>query len=286
MVATKQLASDSLPRLLIVLVLSGVMMITDQRWHYGDAMRDSIANVFSSVYHITSTLSGVAADLTEEIVEVSEDASDEISLVQKLQKKNSSLQVKQLLLQRRLQKLDSLEQENIRLRKLLDSSFRLQDEEVLIAELLAIDLDPFTHHMIVNQGSYKKTFVGQPVVDATGVVGQVTRITKDTSTILLITDPNHAIPVQLNRNGLRAVASGTGMYNQLRLNYVSMDSDIKVDDLVITSGLGGMFPVGYPVGKVTEVERNAGNTFATVNIEPSANLQNNREVLLLWANKR
>lgn len=198
-----------------------------------------------------------------------------------LERTNRQLQQDILLLQARLQQFEALEAENIRLRDLLGSSFKI-GERVLIAELISVDMDQYRHQVLINKGSSSGVFVGQPVLDAHAVVGQIINVTPSTSTLLLITDTAHALPVQINRNGLRTIAEGIGSINSLKLLYIANNADVQVGDLITTSGLGGHFPPGYPVAKISSVQHEPGKPFATVTAIPSANLQRIREVLLVW----
>jgi len=177
--------------------------------------------------------------------------------------------------------MDALEAENMRMRNLLDSSFKIGDR-VLIAELVAVDLDPYRQQVLINKGTSSGVYEGQPVLDANAVMGQVTHVNPLTATVLLITDARHALPVQVNRNGLRTVALGTGRINVLELPHLPNNADISVGDLLITSGLGGHFPPGYPVAEVTSVVREPGQPFAVVEARPMAHLDRTREALLVW----
>ncbi len=181
----------------------------------------------------------------------------------------------------RLLKLEALEHENIRLRALLDSSFKV-GEKVSIAEIIRVDMDPYKHHVLINKGSWDNVFRLQPILDSNGVLGQVVNVAPKTSQVILISDPDHAIPVQINRTGFRSIALGTGTTSKLDLPYIPNNTDIKKGDLLITSGLGGRFPSGYPVAKVTEVITNPGKPFATVSAEPTAKLDHIKEILLVW----
>ena len=198
-----------------------------------------------------------------------------------LLEENNRLRDEHLLLSSRLQKFNVLEEENKRLRELLESSVRL-GERVLIAELLAVELEPFRRQIVIDKGQREGVFDGQPVVDATGVMGQIIHVAPFSSTVLLITDPKHALPVQINRNGLRAIAVGTGQDNMLLLENVPTNADIIKGDLVISSGLGHRFPRGYPVGTITSINMVLGETFSKVVLTPSAQLDKSREVLLVW----
>jgi rod shape-determining protein MreC len=174
-----------------------------------------------------------------------------------------------------------LESENERLRSLLASSFKLHDR-VIIAELLAVDLQPFRHTVVINKGQREGAYDGQPIVDANGIMGQIVHTGPFSSTVLLITDPTHAIPVQVNRNGLRAIAVGTGQSHTLQLEYLPNNADIEKGDLIVSSGLGSRFPAGYPVGTVTEIKLDPAEPFAKVMVVPSARMEQSREVLLVW----
>lgn len=192
----------------------------------------------------------------------------------------NSLKTQQRLYDARLQKMAALETENQRLRQLLDSSIKI-NERVLIAELLAVDLEPFTNQVVINKGSNYNVYEGQPLLDARGIMGQVTRVGPITSTAMLITDPNHAIPVAINRNGLRAIAIGNGSPDELEIPHFPNDADIEVGDLLISTGLGGRFPEGYPVATITRIGHNPGQPFAQVIATPAAKLRQSREVLLV-----
>lgn len=207
----------------------------------------------------------------------SEATSSQESLVEinrELRKQNLRLRVE-------LQKYEALQAENMRLRDLVDSSFKVGDR-VLVAELSSVDLDPYKQQVIIKKGADSGVFEGQPVLDAQAVMGQVTHVTKLTSTVLLITDTSHALPVQVLRNGLRTIAIGTGRIDQLTLPYLPTNSDIVEGDLLVTSGLGGKFPPGYPVATVTRIDRSPDAPFSSVFAEPRAHLDRSREVLLVW----
>ncbi len=182
----------------------------------------------------------------------------------------------------RLQRLESLTQENRQLRDLRSASTGIADRS-LVAEILRVDLDPFRHRVLINKGANASVYKGQAVLAADGVFGQVDRAGLGAAQVILITDSEHATPVQVNRNGLRTIAVGTGEIAKLTLPFLTVDSDVKVGDLLITSGLGGIFPAGYPVAEITKVERDAAETFAIVEAKPLAKLDRDREVLLIWS---
>jgi rod shape-determining protein MreC len=181
----------------------------------------------------------------------------------------------------KLQRLAALEVENTRLRELVDSSARI-GSRALIAEILAIDLDPYRQRFNLNRGSRDGVFVGQALLDAQGVVGQVVRVDPLTSEAMLITDADHALPVKF-MSGLRTIAVGTGDYGRLRLRNLTNNvvDEIVVGDLLVSSGLGGLFPEGHPVARVTEIKR-TNQAFAEVIAAPVSALDRDREVLLVW----
>lgn len=199
-----------------------------------------------------------------------------------LQKENRRLKETQLINDGKLLKLAALEKENIRLRLLLENSFQL-GEQVLVAELLSVKLEPYEHTVLVNKGSRFGVHPKQPVLDASGIVGQVIRVTTNTAEVMLITDPDHAIPVEVNRNGLRTIAFGTGQANRLNLPFLANNADVVPGDLLVTSGLGGGFPPGYPVAVVDKFEARPDKSFANIYATPKAQLDKSREFLIVWS---
>ncbi len=202
---------------------------------------------------------------------------------ERLLEKNATLQDQLVTMQVRLQRHASLEEENLRLRELLASSIRLE-ERVQVAQLVSMDVGSGQHHLVVDQGSRHDVYTGQPLVDAGGVMGQVLHVGPFTSTVLLITDARHALPVVLNRTGVRAVAEGTGSLDRLRLRYIGGNVDVREGELVVSSGLGGKFPQGYPVARVSRVKRNPGGEFIEVEATPVARMERSRKFLLVWHN--
>ncbi len=201
---------------------------------------------------------------------------------QELEKENKLLRNQIRVQESRLQQMASLVAENLRLRQLMNSSEIVQDR-VLVAELIGVSPDPLVHKVIVNKGSNDGIYVGQPLLDAFGLMGQVVSVTPYTSQVLLVTDNSHAIPVQVTRNNVRTVAEGVGDLYQLRLRYVSSTMDIKEGDILVSSGLGGRFPVGYPVAQIESITYDPGEPFATVIARPAAQLDRSRHVLLVFS---
>ena len=180
----------------------------------------------------------------------------------------------------RLQRMETLEAENDRLRAMLDSSHSVA-VRLLVAEILSVDPDPYRQRFTINRGVLNGVYVGQALLDADGVVGQVDIVDALTSHAVLISDSNHGLPVAVNRTGLRSIALGTGETGLLNLPYLTNSADVQEGDLLVTTGLGGVFPPGYPVGRVTVVQRRPGQSFARVLAQPSAGLDRGREVLLV-----
>lgn len=214
-----------------------------------------------------------------------ESATEELSSRSELTAENEKLKAEQLMMQRRLQKLAALTEQNVRLRELLNSA-ALVDDDVLATELIGIDPNPFTHRILIDKGSKDGVLLGQPVLDARGLMGQVVEVMPYTSRVLLLTDTTHSIPVQVNRNGLRAIAVGTGNPESLELRHVADTADIKEGDLLVSSGMGQRFPAGYPVATVTEVIHDSGQPFAIVRATPTAALNRSRYLLLVFSDRR
>jgi rod shape-determining protein MreC len=204
-----------------------------------------------------------------------------ISTHDDLVRENLSLKAEQLLLRSQLQRLIAIETENNYLKALFQSSKQVKGK-TLIAELLAVDFEPFVNQVILNKGNRDGVYVGQPVLDATGVMGQVIQAGPITSRVLLIDDPRSGVAVQNVRNGTRGVVVGDSYSGKLKLMYVPNTADIKVGDIFLTSGLGDRYPEGYPVGKAVYVNKDPARQFADVLIQPSAQLDSSRQVLLIW----
>jgi rod shape-determining protein MreC len=194
---------------------------------------------------------------------------------------NERLLNENLVLQGRSAQMASLQAENVRLRALLNSAALVRDD-VLVAELVGVSPDPARHQLILNKGTSDGVYVGQPLIDAAGLLGQVVEAGSNSSRVLLITDATHSVPVQVNRNGVRAIAEGAGVLSSLEIHHVSATTDIVEGDLLVTSGLGGRFPVGYPVATVSKIIRDPGEAFASIEAVPSAALDRSRHVLLVF----
>ncbi len=256
-------------RLMMYVLLAIVLMAMDHRGKYVPRMRAYADYLVEPVYHVVEwpirALRGTWAFFQSS---------------QSMVRKNKDLADQLLAQQSRLQRLDALEEENRRLRELLDGSSKL-DIEFQFAELIDVDLDPFSHRVMIDRGKDRGVEVGQAVIDGAGVMGQVEQVDLHFSRVRLISDPNHALPVQINRTGLRTVAFGLGSTSRLSLPSLPRESDVREGDLVVTSGLGDRFPGGYPVAVIESVDRSEGRMFAEAMARPLAALDRGREVLLL-----
>jgi rod shape-determining protein MreC len=258
-------------RFVLLALVSLALMLLDHQENHLDRVRQGLAVV---VYPIR-----VLVDLPFSLWQ---SMSASMAEREQLLRENERLKREQFNAGYRLQRLAALEMENQRLRELLESSARLEGR-ALIAEILSIDLDPYRQRFVVNRGLADGVFVGQPLLDANGVVGQIVQVGAMTAEAVLITDADHAVPVSVNRNGLRTIAVGTGDSNRLRLPYLTNSADIEVGDLIVSSGLGGVFPAGRPVATVIEVVRQPGQSFAEIIAEPVSELDRDQEVLLVFA---
>ena len=260
---------SALIRAVVAVVVSIVLMSVDHRASHLESARSLLSTVLYPLQlaiHVP--------------IRTGEWLSGQLSLRRTILAENARLREEQFVANTRIEKLEALEAENRRLRGLLGSA-RTLDERVLVAELISVDMDPFSRRIVLNKGVRDGVAPGQILIGSNGIMGQIIHAGPFTSNALLITDPSHALPVQIRRNGLRAVALGTGSLNLLKLSHVPNSADVQVDDRIVTSGLGNRFLSGYPVGKVVDVKRNQGRPFAEVYVEPSAMLERTREVLLV-----
>jgi rod shape-determining protein MreC len=255
----------------VAVLASVALLATETRSLRLDPLRAGLSFIVDPLKYLVDLPSSLLAQTSDSVISYAQ-----------LKKENQRLREEQFIHQTKLLKFAALEKENIRLRALVENSFKL-GEQVLVAELLSINMAPYEHIVLVNKGTRFGVHPQQPVLDANGVVGQVIRALPLSSEIMLITDPNHAIPVQVNRNGLLTIAVGSGQTNRLVLPYLPNNADIQPGDLLITSGLGGTFPQGYPVAVVDEFTRQPNKSFANITATPKAQLDRNRELLIVWS---
>ncbi len=257
-------------RLCIVLMLSILAMIIDTKV-------DKVATVRTYLTSLVSPLQYIA-DLPGAILDWS---ATSVTSRTTLINENARLNNQIALMNEKLQRFQVLKQENENLRSLLDAPVK-SDMYRMIAELMAVDNNPYTHQIVIDKGAIHDVYLGQSVLDDTGIVGQVIEVGTTNSRVLLLSDITHAIPVRVNRNNIRLVASGTGSLTELTLEHVPHSADLQVDDLLVSSGLGNVFPAGYPVGVIKNIIRDESQPFAKVTVMPSAQLDRIKYLLLLW----
>ncbi|MGB5131588.1 MAG: rod shape-determining protein MreC [Steroidobacteraceae bacterium] len=257
-------------RLIVLALLSLGLMVADHRQHRLAVIRDWLSAVAFPVQWVVQTPLGIWDAARESLASRARIDADNV----RLKADNFVLRLKQM-------RYESLEQENRRLRAARESTSRVV-QRTLVAEIVRVDLDPFRQRVLVDKGSLAGVFRGQAALDANGIYGQVTRVGPLSAEVILISDPEHAIPVQVNRTGARTIALGTGRSGQLSLPYLPQNSDVQAGDLLVSSGLGGVYPPGYPVGKVTAVGRDPSQPLLSVAAEPLAALDRDPEILLVW----
>jgi len=246
------------------------MIAADLHFNSLDGARSLLNNLATPIYWV--------ADIPARIANW---GGENIQSRSALLEQNEKLNRENLVLSGRSQQMAALSAENTRLRALLNSTALLRND-VLVAELIGVSPDPVRHQMILNKGAVEGVYVGQPLIDEEGLLGQVVEVSEMSSRVLLITDATHSIPVQVNRNGVRAIAEGTGVLGSLEIHHVASTTDIEEGDLLVSSGLGGRFPEGYPVAVVSKLSRDPGQAFAIVEASPVAALDRSRHVLLVF----
>lgn len=249
--------------------LAGLLMLLDQRGQFVSRIRALAEQFVAPVYQVA-----------EAPVEAVRGISSWGRSYDTLLAENEALRERLMTQSGGLQRLGALEEENRRLRALLEAS-EGRGLEFRFAELVQVSLDPYSHQVLVDRGRDDGVFAGQAVIDGLGVMGQVESVTGGNARVRLISDPDHAIPVQILRTGQRTVAFGTGEPRRLSLPNLPAQADVRVGDRLVTSGLGERFPAGFPVGEVTDVVRPEGAGFLDVEAAPLASLDRGREVLLV-----
>lgn len=245
-------------------------MMADHQQHYLIYIRQALATVLSPLQY------AVSLPITSVQWLANNARSHQTLLLEK-----EHLRLENLLLRTKFQKFNDLQSENARLRLLLNSAPK-QSDKMLVADVMAVEFNPYTRKIMINKGLKDGVFEGQPLLDANGVLGQVEHVNYTSSTVMLVTDPSHELPVQIVRNKIPTIAVGMGTVNRLALLYLPNNSGVQIGDKLVTSGLGGQFPAGYPVGTIIEVKPDIGNPYALVQAEPFTLLEHNREVLLVW----
>jgi len=266
-------APSNLTRFVLLALLSVSLMLLDARGHHLQNIRKGLSVLFTPIQMVAAIPIRVGGAIIDFI------HGDE-----SLRAEAERLRSEQPILLARLQKYEAIEAENAHLRQLLGTS-ALVAERAVVAELLEVASEPFRRTVVIAKGVKDGLYIGQPVIDAYGIRGQVSEVGVLQSTAILITDPGHAVPVQVNRNGLRAIAFGTGAPDTVSIRYLTASSDIKPGDLLVSSGIGGGFPFGYPVAKVKKIVNDPNESFLDITATPVAQLSHNREVLLIWPTK-
>jgi len=257
-------------RLIVLIVVSIILMVLDHRQNHLGAVRQAIGAAVYPLQIVVDAPFRLWGWIREGTTERNE-----------LKLEVSRLQAERLLTYARLQRMTALEAENARLRDLLEARAQVRDE-VRVAEIMAVDANPYRHNIVIDIGARDGAYDGQAIVDAVGVIGQVIETGIATSQAMLISDPSHSLPVEVNRNGLRTIANGTGEFGKLDLPFITNNADIRPGDLLVTSGLGGAFPAGYPVATIETVNRIPQEPFADVTATPEAALDQVREIMLIW----
>jgi len=261
---------SNLTRFVLLALLSVSLMLLDARGHHLQKIRAGLTVLFVPIQMVAAIpvrVGGMVIDFFR---------GDE-----SLRAEVERLRSEHPILLARLQKYEAIEAENAHLRQLLGTSALVADRAVA-AELLEVASEPYRHALIIAKGAKDGLYLGQPVIDTYGIRGQVSEVGILQSTAILITDPSHAIPVQVNRNGLRAIAFGTGTADLVSIRYLTASADIKEGDLLVSSGIGGGFPFGYPVAKVAKIVNDPNESFLDISATPVARLSHNKEVLLIW----
>lgn len=261
-------------RLFLAVVISIAAIVADSRFHAFEQVRVYLGSLVSPLQYLANA-PGTLLDSMSDQVQTRAD------LIEQTKQQEQQL----FTLRTRLLQMDHLEHENQRLRELLGSPVQ-KEARKMVAELISVDSDPFSHQILINKGALDGVYNGQPVINDQGVIGQVLHVGSTTSRVLLITDSSHGLPVRVLRNDLRAIATGSGELDKLDLRNLPRNTDIQVGDLLVTSGLGGRFPEGYPVATVTRSDYIEGKPFAQVEAKPLVPLDRLRYMLLLWTDKR
>lgn len=245
-------------------------MVLDHRGNHVAGIRAALATTITPVLYLASAPTAIYGWFTSTVASRAE-----------LLQENEQLKHEQFSYRTQLQRLTALEAENARLRGLLSSARKTRGKR-MIAEVINVDLEATEQQVLINKGGNDGVYEGQAVLDAFGVLGQVTEVAATTSRVLLLTDSRHAIPVRVERTGFNAIAEGTGAMNRLRLNFVPNTTDIREGDLLVSSGLGERFPDGYPVGQIEVIRRDTGEAYAEIDVVTAARMERSGEVMLLW----
>ena len=257
-------------RLAIVIALSLILILADSQFNLFASSRIYLNSLVSPIQYIADAPQKLFSSLSENLM-----------TREALKTRNRQLEKDNLYLKTDRLLLTQLQDENKQLRKLLNSKRNFTNKR-MITEVMSLRSDPFTHQLLIDKGALDGVYLGQPVINEQGVVGQVSQVGSTTSRVLLLIDASHGIPVRVQRNGVIAIVHGSGAWNKLNVPFVQSNADLRVGDILVTSGLGDRFPPGYPVAKVTYFNYQEGALYAEVNATPVAQLDRSRYLLLLW----
>lgn len=259
-----------LTRLVLALLCAAMLMFLDHRLNTMQPVRSFLSTLVTPVQYL--------AVLPEQVLDRIVYLSTTRSM---LREQNEALRQELQELHMAVQRLNFLENENARLRQLLGSDVR-QASRRMAAEIVAVATDPFSHQVVINKGSANGVYKGQPVLDNRGILGQVMSVGHTTARVLLISDQSHSLSLRAERNDIRVLARGTGDLQRLELMFIPHSTELEVGDKLMSSGLGGVYPEGYPVAEIIEVNRDERYQYARVTARPYAQLDRIRTVLLLW----
>jgi len=256
-------------RLVLVLFCSVLLIFFDHKMASFESFRGYLQSMVSPLQYLANTPKQAMTW-----------ASENITTRTQLLAENQQYRLNELKFHEQAMQLDIIKQENERLRSLLASPLRGELKKMVV-EILSVDSDPYSHQVVINRGAGDGVYDGQPVIDALGIVGQILHVGQTNSRVILITDISHAVPVRVQRNGLRLIATGSGQIDRLNHTFVSQSADIKTGDILVTSGLGGKYPEGYPVSQVSFVSNDESREFMRVFSTPIAQIDRLRYLLLL-----
>ncbi|CUS47445.1 MAG: rod shape-determining protein MreC [Idiomarinaceae bacterium HL-53] len=258
-------------RLTLALLLAFLLLVLDHRLSVMEPTRTFLNSLVSPIQYL--------AVLPEQGLQR---LNDNLQSRRQLRSENESLRNDMLLMRGEMQRYQLLMRENERLRNLLASEVR-EESLRMVAEVIAVDSNNFSHQVVVNKGTAHGVFIGQPVLDDSGIVGQVISVGIASARILLISDQNHSLPARSERNGIRVIIQGVGDTNSLEVMHVPHSTDLREGDLLLSSGLGGTFPEGYPIARIESIDRDDSLPFARVIARPIAELDRIRMLLLVWS---
>lgn len=258
-------------KLFLYFIISISFLLVDKNLEFGNEIRKKSSYIIQPIYLISAYPSKIYKNI-----------SMYLNSKSNLILENKRLEKKVFIQSGIIQKIPALKSENKRLKRLLSSSDPKNSSKILIANLIQVNLNPFSNKVVIDKGENKKLHLGQTVIDSIGVLGQVSEINKEFSIVTLITDPGHALLGINPRTDKRIVISGTGDNRKLKAKYISLNEDIAKGDILITSGLDNVFPEGHLIGEISKIEKNVNDDFLDVTVTPSSSMSSNREVMLLW----